>query len=285
MYLRAVTAVPNFSWFPALPQLLCQVTDPSSPYWDQLSAPRKPLSTFCNPSSISGPGEKILLVLPSSDVVGVTHMWARCHHPLLQPRPTVFVEQFAFCFPSECQVLGTAVDHLVATNQFQSPGKQTGSEEENPKAGNEACCMALLALDPAPHRSLCVDLSMHSQIPSAHLCKWICLGTCGSIHAHVDPSMHTWIQPCAHGYVHANMDLSRHMWTHSCTQICLCSCESMHRDLSMFLSIMHMHADICPCTCLQMHLLLHMWIHPYRWICPCTWGLISARGSVHAHPC
>lgn len=245
----------------------------------------------------------------------------------------MFAEQFAFCFPSECQVLGTAVDHLVATNKFQLPGKQTGTKEENPKSENGACCMVLLALDPAPHRFLCVDLSVHSQVSSAHLCKWICLGTRGSICAQMDPSMHTWIHPCTcgsicaqldpsmhmwihlctNGPIHSHMDPSMHKWTHPCicgsirahmdmstqTWICPGICgpihalrsvyahvdPSTHRGLSMFVSITHMYADICPCTCLQTHLLLHMWIHPSRWICPCTRGLISARGCVCAHPC
>lgn len=168
---------------------------PALHYRDELSAPRNLLSSFCKASRVSGPGEQIPLVPRSSDVVAVTHTWPRCHHPLLQPRPTVFVEQFAFCFPSQCRELGTAMDHLVAANHFQSPGKGTGSEEENPKAGNGACCLALLALDPATHRSLCVDLSLHSQIPSSHLCKWIWF-------------VHVWIHPCTHGSDHAHMDLS-----------------------------------------------------------------------------
>lgn len=217
----------------------------------------------------------------------------------------MFAEQFAFCFPSECQVLGTAVDHLVATNKFQLPGKQTGTEEENPKSENGACCMVLLALDPAPHRFLCVDLSVHSQVSSAHLCKWICLGTRGSICAQMDPSMHTWIHPCTCGSICAQLDPSMHMWIHLCTNgpihayvdpsvhtwICPRKHGSvqayvdpfMHSDLSMPMWILP-RTGVCPCLCLSrtcMQTSVHA--HAYKRICFCTCGSIHPDGSVHAH--
>lgn len=223
---------------------------PALHFWDQPSSPRKPLSSLCNPSSVSGPGEQVPWSLEARMWVAVTHTWPRCHQPLLQLHPAVFVEQFAFCFPSECRALGTATDHLVATNHFQSPGKETGSQGENPKAGNGAS--GWMALDPAPHRSLCRDLSVHSQIPSAHPAN-------GSAWAHVDPSVHKWAHPCTRGSTH--VDPSIYTW--------ICSCKHGSARANMDLPCKHgsAHAYVDPLTHSDLSVL--MWVCPCTRICPC----------------
>ena len=108
-----------------------------------------------------------------------------------------------------------------------------------------------------------VDLSMRvcaDRSVRAHPCKWICLCTCGCMHAHRSVHAHAWkrIRPGIQGSVHARL----------CRWICLCTRGSIH-------------AHVNP----SMHMCAHRSVHAHscKWICLCICGCMHAHRSVHAH--
>lgn len=97
---------------------------------------------------------------------------------------------------------------------------------------------------------------------------WICPYTHGSVHTHMDLSMHTWICPCTCGPTHALRSVCAHVDLSVPTDLSM-SVQIYHAHVCRHLS-MHIPANASACArvapSVQMDLSMHTWTDQCPWI-------------------
>lgn len=177
-----------------------QVTDPSPPFLGSALISKKTPQQFLQAQQRFRPWGADPAGPSRLGCGGCHQTWPCCHRPLLQPHLTVFVEQF-FCLLSECRALALpwiTSWPLITSSRLE---RRQAAKRKIPELGmgfvawlcwawirplTDPCVWICLCTHRALLHTLQMDLLVH---------MWIHPCTSGPAHAHVDPSMHTWICP------------------------------------------------------------------------------------------